>query len=738
MSIETQNAHENDDAIPQEVERELDREAPRGEQREPKQASYKVYHDARIPVSKHTGSVWKSRLQAAERARSPYEEAWQEAVRYYNHDQHSHRNSGLWNRSGNETVARRKNSLWSETENIVFANTTTMLPALYAKNPQVETTSTKYDERSRRFAKVAERLINTLLSMKYSPGIRLKPKARRAVLNTLLTNCGWFMIGWQQKDEVTEQTMAEMEEIGQRLEKADDPNEIEELEGRLMAIERHLDLTNPDGPFVRVIDPQDIFLDPNSVEPDLSDANFLIHRDKMQTQYMNARFGNKRSDGSFESVYKPTHILRVQDPDTAHEEQINNFTIFKSDDKHSDHGFDSDDAFDNAKYTQVYWCWDKTTRRLLLFADDQWSWPVWVWDDPYKLMEFFPYYKMSFFDNPNGGYSKGEVSYYLDQQDAINDINDEWARARLWARKHIAYNSNVVNRTEAEKLLKGDTNEAIGVDVPEGMRITDHLEAVLPPGLNALPELFDTRSKLESIDRISSVSAVMRGVEFKTNTTNQAIDSYNSAANMRLDEKIDVVEDVIGSLSYGLLQMCVQYMTHEDVVGIVGDEIFGVDDARIEWQYMSPQELHRTMHMRVVGGSTAKPTSRAKKEEAVEAGQILGQFADAAPAVVLIMLKLFQEAYDEITLRDEDWEQIRQSMMMSAQRAGGGPQQQQPPAEGAEQGTMEQMLQQLPPEAQEAVMRATERGVPAQEAMQAVMQHIEGQNQQTPRNIVTQ
>ena len=73
-------------------------------------------------------------------------------------------------------------------------------------------------------------------------------------------------------------------------------------------------------------------------------------------------------------------------------------------------------------------------------------------------------------------------------------------------------------------------------------------------------QLFDKQPILEAIDRVSSVQPVMRGVEFKTNTTNQAINQYNSVQQTRTDEKIDAVEDFIGQIAWALAQMCLQFM----------------------------------------------------------------------------------------------------------------------------------------------------------------------------------
>ena len=41
--------------------------------------------------------------------------------------------------------------------------------------------------------------------------------------------------------------------------------------------------------------------------------------------------------------------------------------------------------YDKACYTKVWYVWDKVTRRLEMYADNDWKWPIWVWDDPYQL-----------------------------------------------------------------------------------------------------------------------------------------------------------------------------------------------------------------------------------------------------------------------------------------------------------------------------------------------------------------
>jgi hypothetical protein len=201
---------------------------------------------------------------------------------------------------------------------------------------------------------------------------------------------------------------------------------------------------------------------------------------------------------------------------------------------------------------------------------------------------------------------------------------------------------------------------------------------------------------------------------------------------MRVDEKSDQIEDWIGSIYWGLAQLCLQYMDIETVVSLVGEE------AREVWQNMSAEEIRDNFSVQVVGGSTKKPTSQAKKEEALELGQVLGQFVNAAPGPVLkVMLEVMQEAFDEVTIREEDWDTILQAVDQQQQQQGpqqGGPPQQgqQAPPQGGEGGQippdqLQQILQQLPTEVKAQVAQAIDSGMPPQQALQAAMQQMQQQ-----------
>jgi hypothetical protein len=146
----------------------------------------------------------------------------------------------------------------------------------------------------------------------------------------------------------------------------------------------------------------------------------LQNADYLQTDYLNAVYGTSK-DGQIVSVYEPTHVLNGGTSGSDVQDEINNFSLFTKDPDANakNYGYQSDKAYKAAQHTKCWWIWDKTTRRVFLYAENKWEWPLWVWDDPLKLVEFFPYPHLWFHETPEGSQPKGEVTYYLDQQDAL-------------------------------------------------------------------------------------------------------------------------------------------------------------------------------------------------------------------------------------------------------------------------------------------------------------------------------
>ena len=743
------------------VERNIERSGVPKDDEKPQKTGpvYRVLGDSKIPVAKSAGKLWKGRkaLAIQKRANTDTERAWHEALKYYRNDQLGHRRDSDPDRPGNDGDASRPNKRYTETENIVFANVTALVPMLYAKNPSIEDTAE--NEEFKDLSRAVEHLINELFAKKGSPGINLKPKMRKAVVATTLMNAAWIEVGYTRKEFSSEKALQDLLALSKQLEKAKTPQQIEKIEGKLMALEQSIDMLEPEGPWCKFVRAQQILRDPNGKEEDTTDHKWLIRIDHLPTTFLNAMYGKENKKGEVRSVYEPTYVLSAQaESSNDPEELINNFSLYEEKTDYEHAGYESQEAYDSAKYTRVCYVWDKVTRRVYLYSDEDWTWPIWVWDDPYRLDTFFPFFPLSFHTDPEMVEGKGEVTYYLDQQDAINEMNDEERRIRQSLKHNIVFNGNYLTPEAAEELVNHNRRKPIALNnVPEGMKLSELVDVLPPPSIN-FPQVFNIDRKLQAIDRIGSVTSMQRGAEFKTNTTNRAIEGYEANTNTRLDERLDAIEDLIGSIGWAVAQMCLQHMEPETVAMIIGDE------KAKGWKTLEHDQIRKEIHFRVVGGSTTKPTSGAKKKEALQLGQILGQFASGAPAAIVVALKAMERAFDEVIVTEEDWAFIYKSIEASMQQGGpqqgqgvsgpaqGAPGQSQGNGAGAPQGSdippeVQQVLQSLPPEVQQAigqlppevqqagmqaVQQAVEQGVPLEQAVSQVLQTVLSQQSPQP------
>ena len=185
-------------------------------------------------------------------------------------------------------------------------------------------------------------------------------------------------------------------------------------------------------------------------------------------------------------------------------------------------------------------------------------------------------------------------------------------------------------------------------------------------------------------------------MEYKTNTTNKAIESYESQIQTRADEKMDAIEDSVGTVLWLTAQMCMQFMEKEEVITIIGEE-FGS-----KWETVTADVIRSKFTPRVVGGSTLKPTSRAKKEQALQISQIIGQFTRATPIAAVVALKVLSQAFDNVVVSKEDWELIYKGIMKEANSP--------PPEQVAQEGQDSQAAQQGADRQQQMVIEKMKAG----------------------------
>lgn len=691
-----------------------------------KEPLYRVYRGSRVAISKAVGTLWKKRFDAAVVAYDLTYQAWDETFRYYNNNQTkaSQSSRGVFSRG-------------DSTENIVYSNLNVMLPAVYSKDPDIAVNTT--DDADDDFVSVMKSLLNVLFKSKHI--LNAKIKIKRAVGLALLTNFGILKLDWTKKDDSREHAIQQMQQLTDKLVKCKDSKEAEQIYGQIEALENTLEVFKPSGPSLGTVLPHNLIIDPNGEDPEGSDATWMIERIFFNTEALVAQYtkpcegpDGENQDLGRDLVYKSTHKAAFVADQGKRDDGLGMVLTALSEDvtQHEDEGRK---AFRSMFYSECYLVWDKTTRRVMLYHRDDWTWPIWVWNDPLNVTRFFPYFIIGFGMSTGGTVTVGETAYYLDQQDEINDINRQVSRIRRTIFDYFFYNSDAIDPGEAEKFvdaIRGITKvrkNLLGVKAGE-RKLGEVIEAFVPPSFGKdFHALFDKEPILATINRISNTSDALRGTQFKTNTNEAAVQSYQDSARMAVGAKIDVVEDTISDMATALAELCVQNYSEEQVRGLVGTA------QAAKWKQMDIKEFTANYNFECVAGTTEKPNSIFKKKEAVQIAQTMGQFASAAPITSMtIMLKVLEQAFSEIEIKPEDWAMLKQEAIANQNKGNSAPGAG-APTDGAAApppgggGDVQSKLMQLPPEVKQQVVQMHQAGKSEQEIMQFMMTKLNGGGQ---------
>lgn len=680
--------------------------------------AYRVVGELRIPVSKAFGKMWEQRYDAAMATYESLHLDWDEALRYYNNNQ----SKELETTKG---TFRRGDS----TENIIYANVNTIVPAIYSKNPDI--TVNTDDANDEEFGKTMQSWLRAIIHRRTAPGVHLKPYLTRATMIAELTNFGVIKLNFTDKESSQEKQAVELERIGKELLKAKNAKTLERVYGKLRALEQAMEVFEPFGFGLKNILPQNLIVDPWAEKPDGTDATWMMERVFMPTEFLRARYTDGKEEARL--AFKPSHRAifdtgRKSDDDSwaISYEKINEETV-------TGHDREERSAYIYETMTECVYVWDKATRRVYLFTAADWTWPMWVWEDPLQLSRFFPYFIVGFALSTSGTVTVGATSYYLDQQDEINQINEHIARMRSAVFDTFLYNSDAIDKATAEELvsvLRGEhkgTTRAFGTKVGVEGDPTKAIVPIQPPAFDYEP-LFNKQPLYASVEKVSRITEAFRGQQFKSHLTTDAVQATMMGVQLTVGQKQDVVEEVLSDLGQSIAEISIQRFSKEEVAQVIGAK------KAEAWITMDVGTFNAEYPISVVGGSIEKPTSVFKKKEAIEITQAVGQFANAAPGSTLkVLLKVLEKAFTEVVITPEDWDAIDQEIAVMATKGvstatGGAAPQGQAPAGGPPAGGAPPDASQVPPEVKQQVVNAAQQGASQEELAAMIQQATGGQN----------
>lgn len=595
------------------------------------QPLFKMISDNKIPVSKKEGVLWKERLELCRKRTEDLSEAWDTIKDVYL----GKTNAPSLDLDKKRSFIHQEDKVF---ENLLWANTIGINRETVMKLPHIEIT-TGYEPHEA-IAQAYERAINNYMGQIGNSGLNCKEKLKKADISAQLTNRGIIRLDWNDKVD-TDKLFSDIRNIEQKLAVATSTKEIQKLEGELYAANEKLSTSGMSGAQLTLIDPTRLFVDPNSQLESGLDADWMIEERIEFESILKAKYGTE--EGTVYAGEKSK--IESSDKDKFKEECINYAS-----------GEDTDVTSDNLKTVKTYYVWDKLKKRLYLYQEGKWDYPLWVWEDPYGLERFFPYYILSYNYGVTDSNILPEAAYYLPLMNGLNKINSmvDKARDRAFGTV-IADKKYRIHEKDLQNIAAGKPGYVL-VDTPEGKNVRDGITGMITPGMEN-PALVNKFDLYQSIAKLCTADNITRGEEYKANTTNMAIQQYSSGRKVIIGVRVDALLAFYCAMARDILQLMIDRLTEDEWLKFVTPS-----DAQI---ITSSRIAIYDTSFKLVGDDTVEPTAAIKKQEAMQLAQILGQFAAATPAVSIVALKAISRAFNEVVITDNDWAMIFQSLQQA-------------------------------------------------------------------------
>lgn len=606
--------------------------------------------EAAIPIPKAMEKIFETRYQQSSKFLDKYHKDWKKSFNYF---------------QGEPVTANTEIGEDEEfpKENIVRTTVETLVDFTYMRNPDVEITA--LDNASKDMEKLLTTAVKNLVNRRGAKSLNLRAKMIKMIVYSHLSNMGILRLDFQEQQGSLEEAQQVYRAAQQKIKSAQDADEAAAYYDALDKIHEEFSQRSPFGITVANVSPFNLRIDPKCQNSDFSDADWIMEDDIMTIGHIRSEYMTyDETDGIYRFRYDPNVIFndaeKPERTDASVAQQIISDLMPELDEDQKK--IITEDGI------PVVWVWDRATNQKYLYMQDQWKTPLWVWENSLNLSRFFPYFMLPFSTPLSSVVQRSEVSHYIPFQYEINEINRQMSRYRRLVFSLFLYDSTSIDSKEVDKLfteIQRASNEirALGVKLRDKDKsLSEALEPFVMPSVQFTPA-FDKNDLKEGVQNQTRISEALRGMEFRTNTTNDAIATYNQFAQTRLDSLTDRIEQVVEELFWAICELIVSKFDNNTITNLVTEELAE------NFTSMSVEELNEQFALVVAAGSTEKPTSRAKKQEAMMILQILGQYGSGAPMTTMsLAMRMLRSAFSRAMVTDEDLKTLEMEGMANLQK----------------------------------------------------------------------
>jgi hypothetical protein len=496
--------------------------------------------------------------------------------------------------------------------NMIHATIAAMMPALYAKNPDIGVTPTDSVPKAqmgnmKRFAETAEKVVHKML---VEEG-RLKKRSKANIRSACTTAIGVLKMTYQKeyrgdpliihRIEDTQDQLAKVEALIQQLKKEDDPVELARKRDELRANMEALNSKNE----VRIFK--------GFAVDRLKSEDFLLLDEAIAEfdEYVDARALGQRT------------WLTVNQAEQLFDMKMEGATRYgrpRSDDKAATTSPESTPA--GEMFICAVEIWDKENGVVRTVVKGMNRWVREPYAPPHAAQRWYPFFVLGFNVIEGRWRPISDVELLKGLQDEYNTTRTNYADIREKAvPKRLIRKGGGLSEEDVKNVINSGNKEWVAV---EGTPATPIQQDVMDlPGQKIDPQAYDVSLIRNDIDLMVGLSDAGRANLIKPKTATEAELMQESLQN-RVGERRDTNEDLMSEMGEAALQIALEDLTKAEVVQLAG--------ADCEWPDApeTAEQIFRQVVVRVRAGSTGKPNQAKEREQW---GQLLPQIAEAMKQV---------------------------------------------------------------------------------------------------------
>ena len=488
--------------------------------------------------------------------------------------------------------------------NLIQGTITAVLPAIYARNPEISAVPLYKADNLKLFCKTLETVTNRHLER-----ADLKGRAKASVRSALTSSYGIVKVMYQRdikQDPIirsrindTQDNILEVERLLAEIQDPDQRNDLEakraELTQLMASLNEQVEITAAEGLVIDRVLTENLIIDPGVCEFwDYRDADWHCQVIPM-----------KKSQA--EATYK----VKLDKAKAYHDGMQSSA---------KDGRFASASAsLDEDRQIAILEIWDKTTQRVYTMAEGCDYWLREPFSPPKAGERWFPFFLLPF-QVVDGQFVAPSL---VDLTERLQDEHNE-ARDRFNKHRDLCLPGWVAGGDINEKSIKRFTDSELGevtiVDT-EGKPINQVIQPRQHPPID--PTVYDTSAVRYDWEQVTGLQDAARSTVVKPKTATEASILQQSLSG-RVSEFRDQVEDWLQEISQYAAQILLFELTPPQVERIMGPpdvQVIQTGGAPMEvqvkpydWPELSREQVFDMIEMKIRAGTTGAPDKLEQQE----------------------------------------------------------------------------------------------------------------------------